>query len=268
VLTDVLLFFIQVLLKQFLLDLFKHPRQELSDDEKEEVEEEEKEEQEDSDDKEANSGSKSTRSERARKKKEEKKEKEKQQGVTPKKEKEITEADVKVALNKDGRRTPQHARDMHPDESYSHMMCNNNWYIFLRLHHILCERLTKMYNQAVIIANEESNEKKERKESTAIALRLKPKSKTSIPLPAFFPFLSRWFFLPSFGFIFLISLPRTVCLSLRSALQQQRHRSAQPTKQPPDDGLGDRRLRRRQQQRPEQPLFRLFQPTFFLLSSL
>ena len=57
-------------------------------------------------------------------------------------------------------------------------MCNNNWYLFFRLHHILCERLTKMYSQAVLIASEESKDKKDRKESTAVALRLKPKSKT------------------------------------------------------------------------------------------
>ena len=56
-------------------------------------------------------------------------------------------------------------------------MCNNNWCLFLRLHNILSERLTKMYNQAVIIANEESKDKKDRKESIAVALRLKPKSK-------------------------------------------------------------------------------------------
>ena len=56
-------------------------------------------------------------------------------------------------------------------------MGNNNWYLFLRLHQILCDRLTKMYNQAVVIANEESKDKKDRKESTAVALRLKPKSK-------------------------------------------------------------------------------------------
>ena len=58
-----------------------------------------------------------------------------------------------------------------------HMVCNNNWYLFFRLHHILCERLTKMYNQAVIIASDESKDKKDRKECTAVALRLKPKSK-------------------------------------------------------------------------------------------
>ena len=59
-------------------------------------------------------------------------------------------------------------------------MCNNNWYLFFRLHHILCERLTKMYNQAVIIASEEAKDKKDRKESTAVSLRLKPKSKENI----------------------------------------------------------------------------------------
>ena len=58
-------------------------------------------------------------------------------------------------------------------------MCNNNWCLFLRLHNILSERLTKMYNQAVIIAAEESKDKKDRKESIAVALRLKPKSKFS-----------------------------------------------------------------------------------------
>ena len=36
-----------------------------------------------------------------------------------------------------------------------------------------------MYNQAVIIASEESKDKKDRKESVAVALRLKPKSKNS-----------------------------------------------------------------------------------------
>ena len=39
-----------------------------------------------------------------------------------------------------------------------------------------------MYNQAVIIASEESKDKKDRKESIAVALRLKPKSKYSFLL--------------------------------------------------------------------------------------
>ena len=56
-------------------------------------------------------------------------------------------------------------------------MANNNWYLFLRLHLILCERLAKMYNQAVIVASEETADRKDKKESTAVALKLKPKSK-------------------------------------------------------------------------------------------
>ena len=55
-------------------------------------------------------------------------------------------------------------------------MANNHWYLFLRLHHILSERLSKMYNQAIIIANE-NKDVRDKKESTAVALKLKPESK-------------------------------------------------------------------------------------------
>ena len=68
---------IKVLLRHFILDLFKHSRQELSDDERDEDEDEdvkeekddEKEDVSDKEDKDKNGGSKSTRAERARKKK-------------------------------------------------------------------------------------------------------------------------------------------------------------------------------------------------------
>lgn len=79
-----------------------------------------------------------------------------------------TETDIKV---------PIHALSNDPDEAYTLFMGSNNWYLFLRLHHILCERLTKMYDRAVALAEEESKYKQQRKESTAVALRLKPKSK-------------------------------------------------------------------------------------------
>jgi len=188
---------IKVLLKHFLMDIFKHPRQELSEDERDEDEDSEKDE---GDDPDASNGSKSDsrRSRKSAAKKDSKdsdsnkskddgKNKSKNNGATSNnaddqtksgsgKDNAITEADVKVEPSKDGRRTPLHARDMEPDESYSHIMCNNNWCLFLRLHNILSERLTKMYNQAVILANEETKDKKERKDSTAVALRLKPKN--------------------------------------------------------------------------------------------
>lgn len=56
-------------------------------------------------------------------------------------------------------------------------MASNTWYLFLRLHQILCERLTRMYERAMALAAEEAQNKLDRKESTAVALRLKPKSK-------------------------------------------------------------------------------------------
>lgn len=59
-------------------------------------------------------------------------------------------------------------------------MANNNWYIFLRLHAILCERLAKIYERTVTLANEEAKLRTNRKESTAMALRLKPKPQIEV----------------------------------------------------------------------------------------
>jgi paired amphipathic helix protein Sin3a len=104
---------IKVLLKHFLMDTFKHPRQEMSEDERDDDEDSEKDETANDDPEGTNS--KSTRAERARKKKEEKREADakKKNGEEAKRDL-ITEADVKVEPNKDGRRTPLHARDMEP----------------------------------------------------------------------------------------------------------------------------------------------------------
>merc|ERR1711976_434190 len=129
---------IKLLLRHFLLDLFKHPRQDMSDDEKEEEDDDK-----DDQDNESDTNGKSGRGERGKKKRGAGKESSDEKSKDDSKKKDqVTEADVKIE-NKDGRRTPLHARDMASGESYSHMMCNNNWYLFLRLHNILCERLTK-----------------------------------------------------------------------------------------------------------------------------
>ena len=58
------------------------------------------------------------------------------------------------------------------------MFGNNNWYLFIRLHDVLCERLQNIHSQAQKLADEEARCKKERKESTAIALRLKAPSES------------------------------------------------------------------------------------------
>lgn len=90
----------------------------------------------------------------------------------------VKDEDVKV---------PPHALSNDPEEAYSLFMVNNNWYVFLRLHAILCERLTKMYERAIVLAEEEAKQRTGRKESTAVALRLKPKNDVEVEdyYPAF-----------------------------------------------------------------------------------
>ncbi|PSN32659.1 hypothetical protein C0J52_12290 [Blattella germanica] len=82
---------------------------------------------------------------------------------------------------------PLHAIASHPDECYTLMFGNNQWYVFFRLHQILCERLTRMYERAVALAAEEAKLRQGRRESTAVALRLKPKSEIEVEdyYPAF-----------------------------------------------------------------------------------
>ncbi|XP_054713326.1 paired amphipathic helix protein Sin3a-like [Uloborus diversus] len=72
-----------------------------------------------------------------------------------------------------------------PDESYTLMFANNNWYVFFRLHHILCERLWKIYECSQILIAEELRDQEERKQSTALALRLKPR--TNIDIDSYYP---------------------------------------------------------------------------------
>ncbi|XP_011295648.1 uncharacterized protein LOC101889781 isoform X2 [Musca domestica] len=75
---------------------------------------------------------------------------------------------------------PPHAISKHMDEAYTLFYANNNWYLFFRLHAILCERLRTMYERAQIIAAEEEKYKQNRRENIAQALRLKPKSEVAV----------------------------------------------------------------------------------------
>ncbi|XP_062998812.1 paired amphipathic helix protein Sin3a isoform X1 [Elgaria multicarinata webbii] len=69
------------------------------------------------------------------------------------------------------------------DEVYNLFYVNNNWYIFLRLHQILCLRLLRIYTQAERQIEEETRErewerdalgvKRDKSDSPAIQLRLK-----------------------------------------------------------------------------------------------
>lgn len=76
------------------------------------------------------------------------------------------------------------------DDAYNLFYVNNNWYIFLRLHQILCSRLLRIYGQAEKQIEEDARErewernvlglKREKNDSPAIQLRLKEPSKFRI----------------------------------------------------------------------------------------
>lgn len=66
------------------------------------------------------------------------------------------------------------------DDSYTLFLVNDHWYLFFRLHHLLCERLTKIFRQSTNLAADEAKERNNRKESTAVALRLKPRSEVEV----------------------------------------------------------------------------------------
>jgi paired amphipathic helix protein Sin3a len=77
------------------------------------------------------------------------------------------------------------------DEAYTLFYANSNWYYFVRLHAILCDRLRTMYDRTQILSAEEEKYKTTRRESAAIALRLKPQNEFEIPeyYPAFLDML-------------------------------------------------------------------------------
>lgn len=185
---------IKHILRQFVPDLFFHPRQELSDDEREGDD--------DKEDGDAESPARATSPAEV---------KLKSAGSSPSTAGKSpsrapvdggkspsagatssVDGDDKSSINLDlvkdeDVKVPQHALSSDPEESYSLFMVNNNWYVFLRLHAILCERLTKMYERALVLAEEEVRQRSSRKESTAVALRLKPKNEYEIEdyYPAF-----------------------------------------------------------------------------------
>ncbi|XP_071943532.1 paired amphipathic helix protein Sin3a-like isoform X2 [Antedon mediterranea] len=69
---------------------------------------------------------------------------------------------------------PINGEQWQANDVYHLFFVNNNWYLFFRLHNILCERLNKMYKRARIIAETEGGiHRKVSRESTAFALGLK-----------------------------------------------------------------------------------------------
>jgi paired amphipathic helix protein Sin3a len=110
---------IKTLLRHTVPDLFRHPRQELSEDERENDDDddaEDKDEQDTSSKREKRKSSKMTNGGRGN-----------------------TKVPISTALA------------TLDDEEYTLFLANSHWYVFLRLHHILCERLTKIGDRAAIL---------------------------------------------------------------------------------------------------------------------
>ncbi|KAI5712713.1 hypothetical protein M8J76_006263 [Diaphorina citri] len=198
---------IKALIRQFIPDLFHHPRQELSDDEKDDcadidslsnpaspkpeeaLSEETKKDKDTEDDKmevqtevktepsDDQQSNKENESDSNSKENKDKKEKDE----ANKNEEEKKETKVKKERN------PPSVIPPYPDEYYTLFFGNNNWYLFFRLHQILCDRLSQMYEHASVLAQIESKHKTSRQESTAVALRLKPK--TEIEVEDYYPAL-------------------------------------------------------------------------------
>jgi hypothetical protein len=58
---------------------------------------------------------------------------------------------------------------------YRLFLVDDHWYLFFRYHHILCERLFKIYKHSLQIAEQEKIDSKNRDKSVAEALKLKNK---------------------------------------------------------------------------------------------
>ncbi|GAB6032055.1 Paired amphipathic helix protein Sin3b [Chamberlinius hualienensis] len=160
---------IKHLIKQFIPDLFFHARQDLSDDEKDEEEPESNETKSNHATSDGSSDSKRSQ---------DYKETAKSVDDVYKSLRKYAE-DVNTMLpNGDVRNCDSNSKNLlekDNEEAYTLFMANNNWYLFFRLHQVLCERLITIYRRSVIIASEEARDRKDRKESIAESLLLKPK---------------------------------------------------------------------------------------------
>ncbi|XP_052215877.1 paired amphipathic helix protein Sin3a-like isoform X2 [Dreissena polymorpha] len=194
---------IKVLLKQFLPDLFFTARQELSDDEMEK-DDEEMDTDEGGTDRDKDSRSDSEKSDKKRLSDTETptvrvKTEKTDSASEPVKSKTETKVEVKeekmdtgdVSMDASDIKTESETEKATPedeedDDVYTLFFVNNNWYLLFRLHQLLCERLHKIYVHSQTIAEEEAQCRKDRKESTAVALRLKAPSE--IEPDEYFPY--------------------------------------------------------------------------------
>ncbi|KAI8441255.1 hypothetical protein MSG28_014896 [Choristoneura fumiferana] len=62
----------------------------------------------------------------------------------------------------------------HPSINEARFVCTSSWYLFLRLHGVLCQRLGSLRRGAAQLAEREAQDRQARRPSVAAALRLKP----------------------------------------------------------------------------------------------
>ncbi|XP_064075591.1 paired amphipathic helix protein Sin3a isoform X6 [Vanessa tameamea] len=194
---------IKQLLRHFLPDLFAHPRQPLSDDERDEEKEEpnspdspsadqaaddkggsvkqEKQESSESD----NASDKSSRNN-----KNDKENKPKNNNTADSKD--STNSIKRSSSNEDSVnmkievKSEQDIEDDYRDHpsNEARFVCTSSWYLFLRLHGILCQRLGAARRAALALAQAETSRAAARPPSVAAALRLKP---SNLPVEASSP---------------------------------------------------------------------------------
>ncbi|XP_045508149.1 paired amphipathic helix protein Sin3a-like isoform X3 [Colias croceus] len=190
---------IKHLLRHFLPDLFSHPRQPLSDDERDDDKEEatspgsptagqndekssvkqEKQESSESD----NASDKSTRNNKI-----DKENKPKNNNNTDTKD--STNPSIKRSSSNEDNVKSEMKNDMDIEDDYrdyppneGRFVCTSSWYLFLRLHAILCARLAGARRAALALAEAEAGA--HRPPSVAAALRLKPNNlPTEVSSPA------------------------------------------------------------------------------------
>ncbi|WAR30203.1 SIN3A-like protein [Mya arenaria] len=159
---------IKLLLKHFIPDLFYTPRQDLNEMDTDEGGTDREKERSDSERSERKRGSDSD----TEPKSSPEVNKDKKEAATDVKEEkmDVEDDECKVEVKTEETQEEQDDDDLADDDLYSLFFVNNNWYLFFRLHQVLCERLYTIFLHSQKVAEEEAQCRKDRKESTANVL--------------------------------------------------------------------------------------------------
>jgi paired amphipathic helix protein Sin3a len=84
-------------------------------------------------------------------------------------------SDIKQQLNPVIQNSIIEKNDHSPEDMYRLFFVDDHWYLFFRYHHILCERLFKIYKNSLQITEQENIDSKNRDQSVAESLKLRNK---------------------------------------------------------------------------------------------